>query len=358
MCGRCTTLPRRTAGPASISAATADSAVTSFSIPFTVGGPIPAFGITAATSGTSSLTSSGFFGGGQAGFNWQAAPTWVIGAEGDFDAADIEGKANTSATLFSGRRRNEARLVRHGARPGRFSGDAQRPASMAPAAGPMGTPRAPPVRPRSAWGPPPRSVTRRTAGPRAAVSNTPSTHGCRSRPSTSTSISALTASSTAPSPASRSRCLGEDDRSHRQGRHQRQVWRVVAPVGLPSCCEPSTDAQPRTFLRTAFQSWFRSLASTRRPPQLRIAASSIGSAIALMRACRGPLAAAGHCGRPSRKGPKPKALIRSPFPRRVSQERRDGALVFAAGICHVPHRTALLSQFWPTRASPWPLRSG
>jgi len=48
------------------------------------------------------LTSSGFFGGGQAGFNWQAAPTWVLGVEGDFDAANIEGKANTSATLFSG----------------------------------------------------------------------------------------------------------------------------------------------------------------------------------------------------------------------------------------------------------------
>jgi len=73
-----------------------------FQYPFTVGGPIPALGITAATSGTSSLTSSGFLGGGQAGFNWQAAPTWVIGAEGDFDAANIEGKANTSATVFSG----------------------------------------------------------------------------------------------------------------------------------------------------------------------------------------------------------------------------------------------------------------
>jgi outer membrane immunogenic protein len=73
-----------------------------FQYPFTVGGPIPALDITAATSGTSSLNSSGFFGGGQAGFNWQAAPTWVLGVEGDFDAANIEGKANTSATVFSG----------------------------------------------------------------------------------------------------------------------------------------------------------------------------------------------------------------------------------------------------------------
>ena len=40
---------------------------------------------------------------------------------------------------------------------------------MAPAAGRMGTRRALPVRPRSAWRLPPRSVMRRTAGPRAAV---------------------------------------------------------------------------------------------------------------------------------------------------------------------------------------------
>jgi outer membrane immunogenic protein len=73
-----------------------------FQFPFTVAGAIPALGVTAATSGTASLNSSGFFGGGQAGFNWQAAPTWVLGVESDFDAADIEGKANTSATLFSG----------------------------------------------------------------------------------------------------------------------------------------------------------------------------------------------------------------------------------------------------------------
>ena len=73
-----------------------------FQYPFTVGGPIPALGIAAATSGTSTLNSSGFFGGGQAGFNWQAAPTWVLGVESDFDAADIEAKASTSATLFSG----------------------------------------------------------------------------------------------------------------------------------------------------------------------------------------------------------------------------------------------------------------
>lgn len=54
--------------------------------PFTVG-PV---------SGTSSLNSSGFFGGGQVGYNWQFAPTWVVGLESDIDAADIQGMASTS----------------------------------------------------------------------------------------------------------------------------------------------------------------------------------------------------------------------------------------------------------------------
>jgi outer membrane immunogenic protein len=63
-----------------------------FQFPFTVG-PL---------SGTSSLNSSGFFGGGQLGYNWQFAPTWVLGVETDFDGADIEGNATTTATAFSG----------------------------------------------------------------------------------------------------------------------------------------------------------------------------------------------------------------------------------------------------------------
>jgi outer membrane immunogenic protein len=46
--------------------------------------------------GTASLRSSGFFGGGQAGYNWQVSPVWVLGVEADFDGADIEGNANAS----------------------------------------------------------------------------------------------------------------------------------------------------------------------------------------------------------------------------------------------------------------------
>jgi outer membrane immunogenic protein len=51
-------------------------------------------------AGTAKLNSSGFFGGGQAGFNWQVAPAWVVGLEADFDGADIEGNAN-AATGFA-----------------------------------------------------------------------------------------------------------------------------------------------------------------------------------------------------------------------------------------------------------------
>jgi outer membrane immunogenic protein len=54
--------------------------------PFTVG-PV---------SGSSTLNSSGFFGGAQAGYNWQFAPAWVAGVEADIDDADIQGMASTN----------------------------------------------------------------------------------------------------------------------------------------------------------------------------------------------------------------------------------------------------------------------
>ncbi|HEX3502858.1 MAG TPA: outer membrane beta-barrel protein [Xanthobacteraceae bacterium] len=60
--------------------------------PFSVGG----------VSGTSSLNSSGFFGGGQIGYNWQFAPAWVAGVETDIDDADIQGMASTTALGASG----------------------------------------------------------------------------------------------------------------------------------------------------------------------------------------------------------------------------------------------------------------
>ena len=71
-----------------------------FKYPFTVGA-VPALGL-GATTGTSTLHSSGFFGGGQVGYNWQLSPAWVIGAEADFDGANIDGSATTSANTFSG----------------------------------------------------------------------------------------------------------------------------------------------------------------------------------------------------------------------------------------------------------------
>lgn len=52
-------------------------------------------------SGTASLKSSGFFGGGQVGYNWQLSPLWVVGVETDFDGANINGNA-TASTAFGG----------------------------------------------------------------------------------------------------------------------------------------------------------------------------------------------------------------------------------------------------------------
>jgi outer membrane immunogenic protein len=43
-------------------------------------------------TGQADLTSSGFFAGGQVGVNWQFAPRWVVGVEGDIAWSDIKGE--------------------------------------------------------------------------------------------------------------------------------------------------------------------------------------------------------------------------------------------------------------------------
>lgn len=59
------------------------------SYPFTIG-PV---------AGSADLTSSGFFAGGQAGYNWQFAPTWVAGIETDIQWSDIQSKIDASANI-------------------------------------------------------------------------------------------------------------------------------------------------------------------------------------------------------------------------------------------------------------------
>jgi outer membrane immunogenic protein len=49
-------------------------------------------------TGSGKLNSSGFLGGVTAGFNWQFAPTWVAGFEGDIDLANINGKLTAHAS--------------------------------------------------------------------------------------------------------------------------------------------------------------------------------------------------------------------------------------------------------------------
>lgn len=53
-------------------------------------------------SGSLSLRSSGFYGGGQVGYNWQFAPAWVGGIEADINASGIEGKLGLNVTASEG----------------------------------------------------------------------------------------------------------------------------------------------------------------------------------------------------------------------------------------------------------------
>ncbi|MDF2995272.1 MAG: porin [Xanthobacteraceae bacterium] len=50
--------------------------------------------------GAFDLTSSGFFGGGQIGYNYQFENSWVVGVEADFQWSGIEGELSGNANLF------------------------------------------------------------------------------------------------------------------------------------------------------------------------------------------------------------------------------------------------------------------
>lgn len=52
----------------------------------------------AAIDGSATITSSGFVGGAQVGYNYQFAPSWVGGLEADIDAASITGQLSLSAS--------------------------------------------------------------------------------------------------------------------------------------------------------------------------------------------------------------------------------------------------------------------
>lgn len=45
------------------------------------------------------ITSSGFFGGGQAGYNWQLGPNFLVGVEGDISWSDIKGELGLRASI-------------------------------------------------------------------------------------------------------------------------------------------------------------------------------------------------------------------------------------------------------------------
>jgi outer membrane immunogenic protein len=58
--------------------------------------------VVGGVNGSASLTSSGFLGGGQVGYNYQFATSWVGGLEADIDATSITGKAKVDAAGYYG----------------------------------------------------------------------------------------------------------------------------------------------------------------------------------------------------------------------------------------------------------------
>jgi outer membrane immunogenic protein len=66
-----------------------------------------AFAGTAFTGGTAfgrpgDLDRTGFTGGIQAGYNWQVAPTWVIGFEADINSTDLDDRSSSTGLITTG----------------------------------------------------------------------------------------------------------------------------------------------------------------------------------------------------------------------------------------------------------------
>jgi outer membrane immunogenic protein len=77
----------------------ATSANNTFADPSNVAFPTCSPCISPYTSPTIGLSDSGFLGGAHIGYNWQFAPMWLLGAEGDFMWSDL--KQSSNSPLFS-----------------------------------------------------------------------------------------------------------------------------------------------------------------------------------------------------------------------------------------------------------------
>ena len=60
------------------------------------------FGAFGGMPSSTSLSTSGLLGGLQIGYNWQFAPTWLIGIEADFDWSDMKGDGSSRGPSFAG----------------------------------------------------------------------------------------------------------------------------------------------------------------------------------------------------------------------------------------------------------------
>ena len=154
--------------------------------------------LTSSTSGNFDLTSSGFFGGGQVGYNYQYSNNVVLGLEADFQWSGIKGRfegnqiltnngTSVSTTFGTGSEIAWFGIVR-----GRLGYAWIGYSSMRPAVRPMARsipmePSALPDRTARLGQRPLHRAARNGAGPRALALNTPSLRNGPSRPNISIS---------------------------------------------------------------------------------------------------------------------------------------------------------------------------
>jgi outer membrane immunogenic protein len=63
------------------------------------GGPALASAITALSNFSAPVGANGFIGGGQIGYNWQWAPTWLVGLEADIEGVSGKGSSSVASSI-------------------------------------------------------------------------------------------------------------------------------------------------------------------------------------------------------------------------------------------------------------------
>jgi outer membrane immunogenic protein len=77
-------------------------ASTTYVAPGLPDGFIPPDQVAVSANGSARLDPTGFVGGAQIGYNWQFAPTWVLGIEADFQAFNLRGSFDGTFPIAEG----------------------------------------------------------------------------------------------------------------------------------------------------------------------------------------------------------------------------------------------------------------